>query len=76
MEHFYFHVRSNGHLVEDQHGRQCADLSHACAFAIRRTPSLLSKVIQATNTYVTTEISNRHKRTVCVVRATIVREVR
>ncbi len=82
MPQFYFHVRSNGILVEDQAGSAHGSMSEACAFAVAAVPSLLAEALQAgskhaTNkagsTHVTTNICN-DEGSVCVVRASIVVE--
>jgi len=76
MERFYFDVRANGELQNDERGRKFSDLRQACAYALRATPLLLKKSMHAANTYVTTEITDDHRRTVCVIRGTIITETR
>jgi Domain of unknown function (DUF6894) len=73
MSQFYFHVRSNGILVEDQVGSAYQSDSEACAFAVGAMPGLLAEALQARNTHVTTNICN-DVGSVCVVRASIVVE--
>jgi hypothetical protein len=69
MRRFYFHQRSNGKLSED---RQSVD--EACTYAIHRTPAILGETLRsATNTYLSTEVSDG-KRSLCVVRATVIIE--
>ena len=46
MSQFYFHVRSNGILVEDQAGSAYQSKSDACAFAVGAMPDLLAKALQ------------------------------
>ena len=72
MSQFYFHVRSNGILVEDQVGSAYQSDSEACAFAVGAI-GLLAEALQARNTHVTTNICN-DVGSVCVVRASIVVE--
>ena len=73
MSQFYFHVRSNGILVEDQAGSAYQSASEACTFAVGAMPGLLAKALQARSTHVTTNICN-DIGSVCVVRASIVVE--
>jgi len=73
MTQFYFHVRSNGTLVEDQVGSAYQSASEACAFAVRTMPGLLAEALQAGRTHVTTNICN-DVGSFCVVRASIVVE--
>jgi hypothetical protein len=73
MPQFYFHVRSNGMLVEDQAGSAYQSASQACAFAVGAMPRLLAKALQAGSTHVSTNICN-DSGSVCVVRASIVVE--
>jgi hypothetical protein len=76
MPRFYFHQRSNGQLAEDRLGRQFASADKACAHAVRRTSALLGKNLSSTtNTYFSTEISDG-KRSLCVVRGTVIIERR
>ena len=73
MTQFYFHVRSNGILVEDQAGSAYQSASEACAFAVGAMPGLLAKALQGGGTHVSTNICN-DMGSVCVVRASIVVE--
>jgi hypothetical protein len=73
MSQFYFHVRSNGILVEDQAGSAYQSPSDACAFAVGAMPGLLAKALQGGSTHVTMNICN-DAGSVCVVRASIVVE--
>jgi hypothetical protein len=73
MSQFYFHVRSNGILVEDQVGCAYQNESEACTFAVGAMPGLLEGALQARSTHVTTNICN-DIGSVCVVRASIVVE--
>src|ERR1700688_2231099 len=76
MPRFYFHQRSNGKLAEDRRGRQFGSVDEACAYAIHRTPAILGETLRsATNTYFSTEVSDG-KRSLCVVRATVIIERR
>ena len=56
--------------------RQFDDLRQTCQYAIRSTPARLRNVLQPTNTYVSTEVCDHDKRTVCVVRETVIVEPR
>ena len=73
MSQFYFHVRSNGILVEDQVGSAYQSDSEACAFAVGAMPGLLAEALQARSTHVTTNICN-DLGSICVVRESIVIE--
>ena len=73
MTQFYFHVRSNGILVEDQVGSKYQNASEACTFALGAMPGLLAEALQAGSTHVTTNICN-DIGSVCVVRGSIVVE--
>jgi hypothetical protein len=73
MSQFYFHVRSNGILVNDHAGSAYQSRSEACSFAVRAMPGLLAEALQSGSTHVTTNICN-DIGTVCVVRASIVVE--
>ena len=73
MTQFYFHVRSNGILVEDQAGSAYQGASEACAFAVGAMPGLLAEAFQAGSTHVTTNICN-DIGSLWVVRASIVVE--
>jgi hypothetical protein len=73
MSQFYFHVRSNGNLMEDQVGCAYQSASEACTFALGSMPGLLAEVLQGTSTHVTTNICN-DVGSICVVRASIVVE--
>ncbi len=73
MPQFYFHVRSNGTLMEDQVGCAYQSVSEACTFARGSMPALLAKALQAGSTHVTTNICN-DIGSVCVVRGSIVVE--
>ena len=75
MTHFFFDVRSNGRLSEDERGRRFDNVQQASAYATQRMPFLLRKDIRRANTYVTTAIRDE-TRTVCVVRGTITLESR
>ena len=77
MPRFYFHQRSNGKLAEDRRGRQFGSVDEACTYAIHRTPPpILGKTLRsATNTYLSTEVFDG-KRSICVVRATVIIERR
>ena len=73
---FLFHQRSNGKLAEDRRGRQFGSVDEACTYAIHRTPAILGKTLRsATNTYLSTEVFDG-KRSICVVRATVIIERR
>ncbi len=52
MPRFYFHVRSNGHLIKDEHGRSLDN--HRAALCPRY--HLLTKFLQPINTFVSTQI--------------------
>ncbi len=57
MSRYYFHRR--GELARDRRGRQFESHDAACDHAVRRTPSILGKLIQSTtNTYLTTEVTD------------------
>ena len=71
MSQFYFHIRSNGILMEDQAGCAYQSPSEACASAVGAMPGLLAKALQGGSTHVTTNICN-DEGSVCVVRASIV----
>jgi hypothetical protein len=73
MPQFYFHVRSNGTLVEDQAGSAYQSASEACTFAVGAMPGLLAEALQAGSTHVTTNICN-DIGSLGVVRASIVVE--
>ena len=73
MSQFYFHVRSNGILAEDQVGSAYQSESEACTFAVGAMPGLLAEALQARSTHVTTNICN-DVGSVGVVRASIVVE--
>ena len=73
MSQFYFHVRSNGTLVEDRVGCAHQSVSEACTFARGAMPGLLAEALQARSTHVTTNICN-DIGSVCVVRGSIVVE--
>ena len=73
MSQFFFHVRSNGILVEDQVGSGYQSASEACTFALGAMPSLLAEALQARSTHVTTNICN-DVGSIGVVRASIVVE--
>jgi hypothetical protein len=67
MPRFYFHIRSEGQLAEDEHGRLCANNRAA----IKGTPLLLGKFLQPTNTFVSTQISDDQHRTIGVIRGKV-----
>ncbi len=73
MSQFYFHVRSNGILVEDQVGSGYQSASAACTFALGSMPGLLTEALQASSTHVTTNICN-DLGSICVVRGSSVVE--
>jgi hypothetical protein len=73
MSQFYFHIRSNGTLAEDQTGSAFQSASEACTFAVGAMPGLLAEALQARSTHVTTNICN-DVGSIGVVRATIVIE--
>jgi hypothetical protein len=74
MPRLYFHQRSNGKLAEDRRGRGSVD--EACTYTIHRTPAILGKTLRsATNTYLSTVVFDG-KRSICVVRATVIIERR
>jgi hypothetical protein len=73
MTQFYFHVRSNGILEQDQVGSAYQSTSEACSFAVRAMPGLLAEALQARSTHVTTNICT-DVGSICVVRASIVVE--
>jgi hypothetical protein len=73
MAQFFFHVRWNGILVEDQVGSGYQSASEACSFALGAMPGLMAEVLQARSTHVTTNICN-DVGSIGVVRATIVIE--
>ena len=73
MTQFYFHVRSNGILVEDEVGCVYQSGSEACTFALGAMPGLLGEALQSRSTHVTTNICN-DVGSICVVRASIVVE--
>jgi hypothetical protein len=73
MSQFYFHVRSNGILVEDQVGSRYQSASEACTFALGAMPGLLAEALQVRSTHVTTNICN-DVGSIGVVRASIVIE--
>jgi hypothetical protein len=76
MPRFYFHQRSNGRLEEDRRGRLFESLDDACAHAVCRTPSFLGKSLRSTtNTYFSTEVTDG-KRSLCVIRGTVIIERR
>lgn len=71
MEIFYSHITRNGQRIRDGTGHQFADRREACSDAVHKMPDILKTALQPTRTYVTTEICDE-KRTLCVVRATII----
>jgi|EndMetStandDraft_5_1072996.scaffolds.fasta_scaffold1100378_1 hypothetical protein len=73
MPQFYFHVRSNGILVEDQAGSVHRSASEACSFAVGAMPGLLAEALQSESTHVTMNVCN-DAGSLCVVRASIVVE--
>ena len=76
VSRYYFHRRTNGELARDRRGRQFESHGAACDHAIRRTPSILGKLIQSTtNTYLTTEVTDG-ERSLFVVRGTVIIERR
>jgi hypothetical protein len=76
MSRYYFHRRANGELARDRRGRQFESYDSACDHAVRRTPSILGKLIQSTtNTYLTTEVTDG-ERSLFVVRGTVIIERR
>jgi hypothetical protein len=76
MSRYYFHRRANGELARDRLGRQFESHDAACDHAVRRTPSILGKLIQSTtNTYLTTEVTDG-ERSLFVVRGTVIIERR
>jgi hypothetical protein len=76
MPRLYFHQRSNGKLAEDRRGRQFGSVDEACTYTIHRTPAILGKTLRsATNTYLSTVVFDG-KRSICVVRATVIIERR
>ena len=67
MPRFYFHS------VQMESWRRTDE---ACTYAIHRTPAILGKTLRsATNTYLSTEVFDG-KRSICVVRATVIIERR
>jgi hypothetical protein len=75
MSRYYFHRRANGELARDRRGRQFESHDAACDHAVRRTPSILGKLIQSTtNTYLTTEVTDG-ERSLFVVRGTVIIEL-
>jgi hypothetical protein len=56
----FSHGRSNGHLANDGDGRLCADNRAAYTHAIKGTPLLLGKFLQATKPRVHTRDDPRH----------------
>jgi hypothetical protein len=74
MPRFYFHKHLNGQTVLDCRGTSLRDEKAACARAIRRTPLALSKSVSGgKNTYLAWEVSDG-KRTIYVVRGSVVIE--
>ena len=73
MSQFYFHVRSNGILVQDQAGSAYQSASEAYTIALGAMPGLLSEALQVRSTHVTTNIRN-DVGSIGVVRASIVLE--
>jgi uncharacterized protein DUF6894 len=71
MPRFYFHVRSDGHFTKDEHGRECANNRAAYAHAIKGTPRLPGQYLQATNTFVSTQIRDAQQRTIAVIRGKV-----
>jgi hypothetical protein len=72
MSRYYFHRRANGELARDRRGRQFESHDAACDHAVRRTPSILGKLIQST--YLTTEVTDG-ERSLFVVRGTVIIEL-
>jgi hypothetical protein len=76
MPRFYFHRRLNGELSRDLRGLLFDNIETACAHAVHRTPTRLSKSLRSTaNTYISTEVSNG-ERILRVVRGSVVIERR
>lgn len=76
MSRYFFHVRSEGPLSRDKRGREFRDARAACEHAIRSTPTLLRDALQSAKTHVTTQICEEEQRTVCVVRGSIISEIK
>jgi hypothetical protein len=72
MQRFYFHQHLNGRLAKDQQGRRLGSGDEACAYAVYRIPTILRKTVRTTtNTHLNIEVSDG-KRTVCVVRGSVI----
>jgi hypothetical protein len=73
MERFYFHIRANGALVPDHHGRPFNGEREACDHATRCTPLLLRKCRGYPDTHVSIEICGKDG-TIAVIRGTVILE--
>jgi hypothetical protein len=71
---FYFDVTTNGAVVEDCTGTVLADAKEARNRAIDAMPGQLAAAVREINTYVAMQIFDENKRTVTIVRASIVIE--
>ncbi|WP_404979561.1 MULTISPECIES: DUF6894 family protein [Bradyrhizobium] len=71
---FYFHRHLNGQTVRDRRGTSLRNEDEACGRAVRCTPLALRKSVSSEkNTYLAWEVSDG-KRTIYVVRGTVVIE--
>jgi hypothetical protein len=76
MERFFFHTQTNGTMAKDPIGQWFDNRIDACIDAIGTMPIKLERILDGVrNAYITTEVRNR-ARSLYVVRATIVIEVR
>jgi hypothetical protein len=75
MTRFYFRQHMNGlRMAKDREGHEFASLAEACAYALRRVPGLLRKILRLdTNTYLSTEISDG-ERTLSIIRGKVTSE--
>jgi hypothetical protein len=71
---FYFYVRSNGRLRQDERGRHCGGQAAALEYAVKSIPALLRKSLQGGNSYVSTQVCDDQDRTIAVIRTTLIVE--
>jgi hypothetical protein len=74
MRRYFFHRHVSGKKTEDALGTLLPTVGAACHRAVQRTPACLKRAEQRSlNTYVATEVTDG-KRTLFVVRGTVVVE--
>jgi hypothetical protein len=76
MALYYFDIRSNGVLKEDDIGREFVSVDRARSHAVHEMPRFLTRALQPEKTYATIEVRDKNRRTVLVVRGSITVEMR